>query len=260
MVVAWQADGVLPAVDELNLVGAGILAGAVGTAGGITSLISYPALLLVGIPALSANVTNIVALVVCWPGSALTSRQELAGRGSWLLRWSPLAAAAGAAGATLLLVTPSSAFARIVPVLILLGALGLLAQPALSLRLAGGQAARRPILLAAGLTAVMIYNGYFGAGAGIMTLALMLLTVDQHLPSANALKNMLVGAATITAAVIVALGGSVVWSAAAPLALGLLGGSMLGPIVARRVPAGLLRWLVSLSGIGLAIKLWISPG
>jgi uncharacterized membrane protein YfcA len=63
------------------LFGAGALAGIVGTAGGITSLVSYPALLLVGVPALQANVVNIIALVACWPGSALTSRPELAGRG-----------------------------------------------------------------------------------------------------------------------------------------------------------------------------------
>ena len=69
----------------------------VGTAGGITSLVSYPALLLAGIPPLAANVANIVALVACWPGSALASRPELRGRGAWL--W-PRALAAAAGGAS----------------------------------------------------------------------------------------------------------------------------------------------------------------
>jgi uncharacterized membrane protein YfcA len=76
--------------DEVVLLSAGVLAGMVGTAGGITSLVSYPALLAVGVPALAANVANIVAFVGCWPGSALASRLELEGRGHWLIRWAPL--------------------------------------------------------------------------------------------------------------------------------------------------------------------------
>ncbi len=60
---------------------AGMVAGVVGSAGGITSLVSYPALLAVGIPALPANVTNLVAGAACWPGAALTSRREMAGAG-----------------------------------------------------------------------------------------------------------------------------------------------------------------------------------
>ena len=82
---------------------AGVLAGIVGTAGGITTLVSYPALLVVGVPALAANVANSVALVACWPGSALASRPELQGRASWLRRWAWISGAGGAVGAVLLL-------------------------------------------------------------------------------------------------------------------------------------------------------------
>jgi uncharacterized protein len=82
--------------DIALLAAAGLLAGLVGTAGGITSLISYPALLWVGLPVLSANVANIVALVTCWPGAALASQPELVGQGPWLRRWVPLSALGGA--------------------------------------------------------------------------------------------------------------------------------------------------------------------
>src|SRR5580658_424647 len=92
------------------LLAAGIAAGMVGTAGGITSLISYPALLAAGVPALPANVANIVALVACWPGSALASRPELQGKASWLRRWAWVSAAGGAIGAALLLSTSPGAF------------------------------------------------------------------------------------------------------------------------------------------------------
>jgi uncharacterized protein len=248
-----------PVVEAGVLLAAGTLAGLVGTAGGITSLISYPALLVVGVPALAANVANIIALVACWPGSALSSRVELEGRGPWLIRWMPVAAAGGAVGATLLLSTPSHVFARVVPFLVAAGSVTLLAQP----RLAARQRRRRPHggpTMPAGLLAVSAYNGYFGAGAGVMALALMLLTVDGNLPKANALKNMLIGAATVVSAITLVAFGPVDWTAVAPLAAGMFVGATLGPRVARRVPAHILRWAVSLLGLALAVELFVRAG
>jgi uncharacterized membrane protein YfcA len=244
--------------DGALLAAAGVLAGIVGTAGGITSLISYPALLAVGVPALSANVANIVAVVVCGPGSALASRPELAGRTSWLGRWIGVAAAGGAAGAALLIATPSQAFGRVVPFLVAAGSLALLVQPGLSARRRDHARGTTPVLLA-GLLAVSAYSGYFGAGSGVLTLGLLLHTVDQDLPRANALKNILVGAATAVSALALVILGPVYWAAVAPLSAGLLAGSMIGPRLARRIPARLLRWLVALLGLGLAVRLWITP-
>jgi uncharacterized membrane protein YfcA len=87
----------------------------------------------------------------------------------------------------------------------------------------------------------------------------MLIMVDRHMPTANALKNMLIGAATVPAAVLLALFAPVHWADAAALAVGVLGGARLGPGVARRVPAEKLRWVVFLLAIGLAVELWINP-
>ena len=92
-----------------------------------------------------------------------------------------------------------------------------------------------------------------------MILTLLLVLVDGHLPTANARKNMLVGAGTMGAATVLALSGSVDWSAALPLALGMLGGSRVGPLVARHLPANLLRWLIVVLGMALAIDLWVHP-
>lgn len=245
----------ISASDVAVLLVAGVVAGVVGTAGGITSLVSYPALLAAGVPARAADVVNVVALVVCWPGAALASRPELEGRAQWLGRWSWVPALGGMTGAVLLILTPASAFERVVPFLVAGASLVLLVQPKLSARAGHRTNGNRPLLFG-GLLSVSTYNGYFGAGAGVMTLALMLLTVDDHLARANALKNMLVGAATLASAAVLALWGSVEWTAAAPLAVGLFAGSMLGPRVARRLPAGLLRWLVALVGAGLAVWLW----
>jgi uncharacterized protein len=220
---------------------AGVVAGIVGTAGGITSLISYPALLAVGVPALTANVANIVALVTCGPGAALASRPELAGRVGWVRRWSLVAAAGGMAGAALLLLTPAGSFGRIVPYLV---------------ALRDGHGRGKTVVLLAGLLAISTYSGYFGAGSGVLTLALLLFTVDSHLARANALKNVIVGVATATSALILVLAGPVDWTIVLPLAAGMFTGSLIGPKVARRVPAGVLRWLVALVGLGLAAWLW----
>jgi hypothetical protein len=85
------------------------------------------------------------------------------------------------------------------------------------------------------------------------------LTVDQDLRRANALKNVLLGVSDIVAAVGFALFGPVRWTAALPLAVGLLAGSLVGPSVTRRVPPRVLRVLVACAGMGLAIRLWIVP-
>jgi uncharacterized membrane protein YfcA len=245
-------------LDLTLIAAAGVLAGIVGTAGGITSLVSYPVLLAAGVPAVAATVANTVALVACWPGSAVASRPELTGKGRWLSHWMWVAAAGGVAGAALLLSTPSQAFAQIVPFLVAAGSLALLAQPWLSAR-GQGRAWSGPPVLAVALLAVSVYNGYFGAGAGVMTLGLMLVTVDQHMARANALKNMLIGAASVMAALAFIILGPVDWRAAVPLSAGMLAGSMIGPRLARRIPARALRWLVALLGLGLAVRLWIAP-
>ncbi|MEV7802944.1 sulfite exporter TauE/SafE family protein [Microbispora sp. NPDC088329] len=243
--------------DAALLAAAGVLAGLVGTAGGITSLISYPALLAAGLPALAANVANIVALVACWPGSALASRPELRGTGPWLRRWVPLSALGGAAGSALLLSTPPGVFARVVPFLVAAGSMALLAQPWLAVR--HGRSGSPEAVLPFGLIALSVYNGYFGAGSGVMILALLLVTAEPRLPAANALKNMLLGAGALVSAAGFALFGPVDWAAVAPLAAGLFAGSTLGPRVTRRLPAALLRWVVALIGLVLAARLWIAP-
>jgi uncharacterized membrane protein YfcA len=223
-------------------------------------LISYPALLAVGIPALPANVTNAVSLVACWPGSALGSRPELRGRAPWLRRWSVCVAAGGAVGAALLLLTPYGVFDQVVPFLLVLASVALLAQPRISAWHENRGLPGHRYLLPCGLFVISIYNGYFGAGAGVMILALLLLTVDDHLARANALKNMLLGATTIVSATAFVFFGPVHWTAAVPLAIGMFAGSTIGPTVTRRLPGNLLRVLVALAGFALAIWLWIAPG
>jgi hypothetical protein len=168
-------------------------------------------------------------------------------------------AAGGVTGAALLLSTPPGVFSRIVPFLLAAAAVGLIIQPRLTAWRERRNVGQSRFLLPAGLFAVTLYNGYFGAGAGVMTLALLLITVDQHMARANALKNMLVGAASVISAGVFVLFGSVRWAACAPMALGLFVGSTIGPRIARHVPPGAIRWLAALAGLGLAVRLWVVP-
>ena len=216
---------------------AGVAGGVIGSGGAITSLVTYPALLAIGLPALTANVANIVAVVAIWPGSALASGPELRGRGPWLLRTLPLTAAGGLFGAVLLRSTPAGVFTRIVPLLIATGAVTLLAQPRIAAR-RGRQGVGAGAGAAGGssgpswwwsLFMIAVYTGYFGAGSGVLALALLLLLVDDDLLAANALKNMLLGASTATAALVLIALAPVRWGAVAPLAAGVFLGSLLGP-------------------------------
>jgi uncharacterized protein len=239
-------------VTAAFLVVAGVVAGVVGTGGGITSLVSYPALLAVGLTPLAADVANLVALVACWPGSALSSRRELAGSSRWLARGLPLVALGAAGGAVLLLTTPSGLFDRLVPWLLATGSLALLLQPVLTRRI---RTHRGPALALPVVAAVSVYSGYFGAGAGVLLLAVLLVLVDPRLPEANAAKNMLNGASTVAAAAVLVVAGPVAWAAVVPLAAGLFAGALLGPVVVRRLPPTVVRVAVAALGLGLAVRL-----
>jgi hypothetical protein len=251
---------VITTLNALLLAGAGVFAGVMGSAGGITSLISYPALLAVGIPPLPANVTNAVALAAALPGSALGSRLELKGQGPWLRRWALTAVLGGVVGVALLLVTPDRVFNRIVPFLLASAALVLLAQPRISRWHEGRLHRGNQYMLPVGLFVVCIYGGYFGAGSGIMVLALLLLTVDQEFARANALKNMILGVETVAVAAGFLLFGPVHVEAALLVGVGLLVGSFFGPSVARRASGNVMRVFAASLGLGLAAWLWVAHG
>ncbi|MCW0216597.1 MAG: sulfite exporter TauE/SafE family protein [Pseudonocardia sp.] len=236
------------------LVVAGIAAGLSGSIAGLASLFSYPALLATGLPATTANVTNTVALLANSVGSVAGSGPELAGQGRHVKRLLPISLVGGAAGAGLLLITPAGGFERIVPFLVGGASIVLLLQP--RIRTAAAETSgptTAPVVI--GMLAVAVYGGYFGAASGVLQLALLLVALPVSLLQANGLKNVLSGGANAVAAVGFALFGPVAWSAVLPLALGLLVGGRLGPVLARRLPTGVLRVGIALAGIGLAVKL-----
>jgi len=243
--------------EVIVLLAAGTVGGILSTVVSVASLVTYPALLALGVPPLSANMTNTVSLVLTGAGSVASSRPELAGLGRRVLCLGAVTAAGGAAGAAVLLTTPARAFTMVVPVLIGGASLMLLIQPRIS-GLAPTPGGGHRAAHGAALFAVAMYVGYFGAAAGIMLLVVLTSMIDEPLVRVNAVKNALSGTANAMAAVCFALFGEVRWKLVVPLAAGFLIGGWIGPAIARRVPAGPFRVLVSLCGLGLAVRLGIS--
>jgi uncharacterized membrane protein YfcA len=208
----------------------------------------------VGLPALTANVTNTVALIMYTLSAASFSRTELAGQAGRVRRLALITAVGGAAGAALLLSTPAPVFEQLVPLLIGGASLVLLLQPAIT-RLTGGVVDERSPAVAAGVFAVGVYGGYFGAAAGVVLLALLTVSVAEPLARLVAARNVSLGLANTVAAIGFALFGPVRWAAAAPLAAGFLVGGSLGPGLVRRLPGARLRVAIAVLGLGLAVKL-----
>jgi uncharacterized protein len=247
----------VPPLEVPLLLLAGVLAGFVGSTAGLASLVSYPALLLSGLPPLAANVTNTVALLGVTAGTAAGSRPELAGQGPRVRRLVPIAAAGGAVGCVLLLALPSDAFEGVVPFLVAGASVAILLRPRIGRLRPGRRSARNPLVLAA-IFLVGVYGGYFGAAAGVLALALTEVLHAQSLARNNALKNLLTGAANTVAAVGFAVFGPVDWWAALLLGAGCVAGGRLGPVVVRRVDPRGLRVVVAVAGLGLAVRLFLT--
>jgi uncharacterized protein len=247
-------------VDWLFLAGAGVLGGLTGSIAGLASVATYPALLLVGLPPVTANVTNTVALVFNGVGSVWGSRPELEGQQKWIMRIAPVAVLGGAAGAALLLSTPADGFEKVVPILLGLASAAILLprRGNRRVRVADHQRHTAGVLLeSTAIFLICIYGGYFGAAAGVLLLALLLRAGHATLAHANAGKNVILGIANGVAAIIFAFLAPVHWPAVLALGIGCLIGSRLGPIVVRHAPAAPLRAVIGVAGLALAVKLGI---
>ena len=241
----------------LVLLAAGIGGGLASTIASVASVVSYPILLSLGLPPLSANVTNTVSLVLTGPGSVLGSRPELAGQRARVIRLGLVTACGGGTGAAILLLAPASAFAYVVPVLIGGASVVLLIQPALR-GLDPVPGAERSWARHAAVFAVSVYTGYFGAAGGVLLLAALSTMLAQSLVRVNAVKNAIAGSANGVAAILFAVFAPVHWSYVPLLAAGFLTGGYVGARVIRRLPVRALRFFIAAVGFALAVKLALS--
>ncbi|MDP1849433.1 MAG: sulfite exporter TauE/SafE family protein [Solirubrobacteraceae bacterium] len=239
------------------LAGAGLGAGVVNAVAGGGSLITFPALLAAGYPSVTANVTNAIAVLPGYVGGSLAYRRELAGQRGRIRALAATSTAGAAVGAALLLVSPAAVFEAIVPWLIL-AACGLLAaQPRVAAAVRARRTAPAPLGLHAALFAATVYGGYFGAGLGIMLLAILGVFVDDGLQRLNALKGVLSLLVAVVGAAAFAVFGPVAWDAAAIVGVTCLLGGAAGVSVARRLPAAVLRAVVVAYGVSVAIVLLV---
>ncbi|MEG9224744.1 sulfite exporter TauE/SafE family protein [Aeromicrobium sp. Sec7.5] len=241
--------------EIVAIVLAGVAAGTINAVVGSGTLVTFPTLLAVGIPPVTANVSNTIGLV---PGSisgAIGYRRELKGQARRALRLIPASALGAAAGAVLLLVLPAGAFSAIVPALIVLGCVLVVLGPRISAAVARRNTDRGELPAhgtwwtppAVGLTGV--YGGYFGAAQGIILLAVMGIGIDDDLQRLNGLKNILAAVANGVSGLIFIVVADVDWLVVLLIAVGSVVGAQIGAAYGRRLPDVALRIFIVLVGV-----------
>jgi uncharacterized membrane protein YfcA len=276
-------------LDYLAAGGAAAAAGGINAVAGGGTLVSFPTLVAIGVPAVAANVTNTVSLVPGYLAGSWAQRDDLRPQ---LRSARPLAVAAligGLAGSVLLVNIPAEAFRVAIPYLILVSCLLLLAQDRIRdwlrpsdaptagtrpVRGAGpsggadpagpepaspypGPVHGSPVLLVTIFLAAM-YGGFFGAGLGIMLLAVLGLFSTEPLGRVNALKQALSFVINLMAAFFFAFSGQVRWQLVPVMAAASVVGGILGGRLVRVIDAVMLRRLVVGVGVAAAIVFWIS--
>ena len=248
-------------IEAVAVLAAGFAAGMLNAIVGSGSLLTFPTLLAIGLPPVTANVSNTLGLVFGGISGTLGYRRELVGQRDRLTRLGTAGLLGGTVGAALLLVLPPAAFRQIVPFLVLFAAGITAIQPALTQRLEHIRS--RPahdnplVVLAVFLTA--IYGGYFGAAQGVILLALLLVLVNDDPQRLNALKNAVILGVNAIAAMIFALVAPVDWTAVLLLAVSSIVGGQLGATVGRRLSPRALRLAVVVLGTVVGLRLLLLP-
>ncbi len=243
---------------ELCVVAAAAVgAGVVNALAGGGTLLTFPVLTAVGLPALAANVTNTIALCPGHFGATWAQATGLAGQRRILGVLVPAGVAGGLAGGLLLLNTGERTFRDIVPLLLLLSSLLLAAQDRVRSFLVErerrrgtgrGHAHVAPFVVGA----AAVYGGYFGAGLGVVLLAALGIVLDEPLPRLNALKQVVALATNVAAAVFFLFSDQVHWVAAGAMAVGAIAGGAIGGRLAARANSAALRRVMV--GLGLALS------
>ncbi|MEZ4651360.1 MAG: sulfite exporter TauE/SafE family protein [Candidatus Eisenbacteria bacterium] len=244
---------------------AAVAAGAINAIAGGGTLVTFPTLTALGIPAITANVTNTVALSPGYLSATLAQAKDLRGQRSRLWVCIPSSVLGGVAGGLLLLWTEERTFRQLVPFLILLASLLLALQSPVRAWLtrsrsrAGGaeagvsaapsrshssQSLARSVPLIVAVFVAAGYGGYFGAGLSVIVLAVLGLLLDDSLTRLNALKQGIAFAVNVAAAIFFVFSGRVLWPVALAMAVGAWVGGAVGGRIAGRIQPSVLRWTV----------------
>jgi uncharacterized membrane protein YfcA len=241
---------------------AAMAAGLVNALAGGGTLITFPILMAVGLPAIAANVTNTVALSPGYFGATLAQSKDLKDQKKRLWLVMPAGAAGGIIGGVLLLITQERVFRELVPFLILLASVLLAIQDPMkrwitrrSTQQESHKASEAWVMIPVGLAA--IYGGYFGAGLSVIVLAVLGLVLEDSLTRLNALKQAVAFATNVTAAIFFVFSGQVNWPAALVMAVGALIGGSLGGRLAGKIKPSTLRLIVVIVGFAVSIIYFI---
>jgi uncharacterized membrane protein YfcA len=247
-------------LEHLAVLAAGLGAGILTSTVGVASLLSFPVLLAVGLPPVVANASNTVGLT---PGALSGSwgyRRELREQPRTTAAVLITCAVGAVAGAVLLLALPPDVFEAVVPWLILLTCLLVGAQPRISARLRSrhGEEAPAPRTAMSPATRVFavltgVYGGYFGAGSGVMMMAVLGLGLDLEFRVVNALKTLAVMACNVVSGLIFVFAADLDWVAVALLAAGSVVGGYVGSKLGRLLPAPVLRTGIVIMGVVAAV-------
>lgn len=236
---------------------AGMGAGIVGFGAGLASLVSFPTLLALGLPPLTANITNSIALMGTTAGGLLSAQPDLVGQRARILRFGAAGAVGGVIGALLLLTQPAETFEAIVPWLVAFASIVLMLRPWLrSLHAGRIHEDHAGVVLLIG--AIAIYGGYFGAAAGVLIVATLGALMSDTYARVNALRSVVLGTANLAASVVFVLSVDIAWSRVIPLGLGCVLGAAIAPPIVRRLPETPLRIGVGIAGLVLAVDLYLT--
>jgi uncharacterized membrane protein YfcA len=242
------------ALAHVAAAAAAVGAGAVNALAGGGTLISFPVLTAVGVPSVNANATNTVALCPGYVGGTYALRNEIAATGQPLRTRLVISAVGGLTGALLLMLTSNAVFRAIVPYLILLSCLLLAVQDPLRRWVVRHRGEGRMVPLElGGIFVAAAYGGYFGAGLGIMLIAVLGLFSSVPFVQLNAVKQPLAAAINLAAAGFLVFSGKVEWTLAAVMAPAALVGGAIGGQLTRVIPGRTLRWVVV--GIGVVVSI-----
>jgi uncharacterized protein len=237
---------------------AAVAAGAINALAGGGTLITFPLLLAIGVPPITANVTNTVALCPGFMGGIIGQIKDLGGQRRRFWIFLSVSAVGGVIGSILLLSTGERAFQALVPFLILIAS-GLLAVQGvmriwLVRRSTEPELRRRSEQWAVVLVGMAaIYGGYFGVAMSVLVLSLLGWLVNDTLTRLNAIKQTVAFGANGAAAVLFIFSGKVEWPVALVMAVGALAGGNLGGRLAGRIKPDTLRWTVVSIGLTLSI-------
>ena len=247
-------------LEQLAVLAAGFGAGVLTSTVGVASLLSFPVLLAVGLPPVVANASNTVGMTPAGLSGSFGYRRELREHPGVTATVIATCMVGSVAGASLLLALPPGVFEAVVPWLILFTCVLVGAQPRISawLRRRQGTGLVEPRTTMSPITTVFatltgVYGGYFGAGSGVMMLAVLGLGLDIELRVTNALKTLAVLAANLVAAVIFIFAADLEWAAVALLAIGSVVGGYVGAHIGRRLPPALFRSLIVAFGVTASV-------